>query len=187
MEIEDFKGKIDLSGVSYSEAEIESIFQLRTKSTIKNINRKMLLDALLMIITAILLISLTFAIGLRSRYYVSTQIIGLSLLLLAHYRLKYLHLNKSDFHHQSIREVISSTYRTFKKYWIGYHIVVPLMMASLSIKLMLDLSHDINMLFSIFISVCSGLVGLMVTYIVAKKMYHKEYNKLKEVYQHFEY
>ena len=186
MELEDLKGKIDVSKISYSRAEIESILELRTKKTVRSINKKMLVDALLMIATTIVLIAITFTLGLRSRYLITAQIVSLALLLLAHYRIKYILLNKVNLHSYTVSEVIQQTYKTTRRYWIGYHVVVPMMFSSLTWYLILSISAQSHSFITFLSSLTVGLMTLGITNVLVRKIYQAEYQQLKKNYEQFQ-
>lgn len=186
MELEDLKGKIDVSKISYSRAEIESIFELRTKKTVRSINKKMLIDALLMITTTVVLVAITFSLGLRSRYIISIQILSLALLLLAHYRIKYLLLNKLDLHSHSVTEVIQVTFKTIRRYWIGYHVVIPLLFSSLTWYLISGIAKHQDSLVTLMISSAIGILTLGITNVLVRKIYQGDYQQLKKNYEQFQ-
>ena len=97
MGIEDLKKDIQESQINYSRTEIEDIFRIRTKRSLSKINIKMLWDAVLMAVSVVVLVVATFMIGLKDKYLVSLEIIGVMLFLFIHYRIKYRLLNKLNF------------------------------------------------------------------------------------------
>lgn len=180
MELDQLKKLYNTSSINYSRAELQSIFDIRTKGTLQQINKKMLVDGVLMLITAVSLISVTFLLGLRSKYLISSQILGFTVLLFLHYRLKYWLINTIDFEKFGINHAIKRVYNIFKTYWIIYQLCVPLFTVFLCYKLAnyLAILNDIDQAI-LYPSV--GVLMLMITSILLKAIYGKEIKKLKEL------
>lgn len=172
MELDDLKKKVDLTGVKYSQKEIKSIFEIKTKHTLKIINRKMFIDAIAMLITASILIAITFTLGLKSRFIVSAQILGLVAVLLIHYKTKYLLLNRGYLSSRGLFDTFRKTYRTFRNYMITYLVIVPGMIIILS-SLLLNLN--------VITGLALSIVGVIITAGLLKLIYGKEYSRLREL------
>ncbi len=120
MEIQELKDQFNKASVHYSRQELNDIFEVRMKSTVDQVNKKMLWDAVLMLVVAGGLIMATFLIGLKQRYWVSGEILVVSLLLLLHYRIKYYLLNRFDFEGNVMQALMRCKKRLLfymKVYW----------------------------------------------------------------------
>ncbi len=125
MELDELKNKLNAVHIHYSAQELNEIFEIRTKRAVSNVNRKMLWDAILMVIVAAGLIAVTFLTGLKSRYLVSGEIVAMSVLLLIHYRIKYYLLNTIGFD-GNIRQAMFQCLNRMQLYMYVYWTVVPL-------------------------------------------------------------
>ncbi len=182
MELEELKTKKWQNEVSYSLDELESIFEIRTKSTIKNVNRKMFIDAMLMLLTTTVLISTTFWLGLRSKYIVSGQIIGFACFLLMHYRIKYLILNNVNLLSNTIRDGIASVYKRLYNYIIAYYIFIPIFAISLMFKIRSDLGYQIELSTENALIYSVTLMGsILVVYLLSTVLYKKDLARLKSL------
>ncbi|HNP19633.1 MAG TPA: hypothetical protein PKL31_14445 [Fulvivirga sp.] len=182
MELEELKEQIADSQVSYSRSELKEIFTLRTKRTVSKINRKMLIDALLMILTTALLVAATFIIGLRSRYVVSGQIIGFSLLIFVHYRIKSVLIKKAQNSDNGLQIGAEKLVRILNKYIYAYKIILPSFFSILTIKHYYDLTHNWSAVSDHWlIIIIAAVTGYIAANITAKMIYGKELNKLKKI------
>ncbi len=180
MELEELKQRNWLKEIKYSRAELESIFEVRTKSSVKDINRKMLLDALFMLLTTSILILVTFLLGLKSRYLISGQIIGFALLLLMHYKIKYIMLNRVSFHKDHIRKGIIKVYSRLRNYVVAYYIIVPLFVLTLLTKTRSDLGYDFD-INGLLLSLIALFSSLIVTHLLVKILYRKDLERLMAI------
>jgi len=133
MDIDKLK-EIKTDAVKYSRAEINQIFELKTQRSLRSTNRKMLLDLLLMGATTILLITLTFFIGLQSRFLVSGQIAIIAGVLLIHYRIKYNLLNHVDLIGDGIKLAIVKIKNRLDAYLVFYQAALPPLFGLLMLK-----------------------------------------------------
>lgn len=124
MKLDDLKNKN--RPIEYSRAELEGIFEVRTKRSIQNINRTMLKDALTMLLTAIVFIAITFGLGLSERYFIAIEIVALSLLLLIHYRVKYALLNNINLANEGLKVGLIKLLNRVNAYMTIYKMVIPL-------------------------------------------------------------
>ncbi|MEM9857373.1 MAG: hypothetical protein AAF843_08460 [Bacteroidota bacterium] len=97
MELEEIKDYIRKEQPNYSRAEIQDILRIRTKRSLSRVNSTMFWDAVFMGLTVAMLVGVTFIIGLKDKYIISLELIGLALCLFIHYRIKYRLLNKINF------------------------------------------------------------------------------------------
>jgi hypothetical protein len=182
MELEDLKERITDNTVNYSRTELEQIFQLRTKRTVSQINNKMLIDVLLMILTTAVLVTATFIIGLRSRYVVSGQIIGFSILIFIHYRIKHVLLNRTVNSKYGIREATKKLIHLLNIYINAYKIILPNFFALLVVKHFYDLSQNWEIVISNWPLILTAFVfGFLAAYMSSKIIYGKEIERLKGV------
>ncbi len=97
MELEEVKDYIRKEQPNYSRAEIQDILRIRTKRSLSRVNSTMFWDAVFMGLTVAMLVGVTFIIGLKDKYIISLELIGLAFCLFIHYRIKYRLLNKINF------------------------------------------------------------------------------------------
>lgn len=180
MELDQLKKSYKKSEVKYSSEELKSIFEIRTQGSIKSINNKMLIDALLMILMTLVLITITFTLGLRSKYMVSGQIAGFGIILLLHYRLKYFLLNNINFERNDIRSAIRKVFKIFKMYWYGYQIIIPAMTITL-FAFVNEYAVLLKNIGPLFIYPIVGLISFFITSSLLKTIYGAEFKKLKEL------
>ncbi len=182
MELEELKEQVARNAVSYSRSELNEIFTLRTKRTVSKINKKMLIDVLLMILTTTLLVAATFIIGLRSRYVVSAQIIGFALLIFVHYRIKFILIKRAFNSEYGLRIGAKKLVSLLNKYIFAYKIVLTSFFSILTIKHYSDLAYDWSAIVEqwpiIFIAAVTGYLAATIT---AKMIYGKELEKLNKI------
>lgn len=186
MELDKLKGKVDFSTVKYSKDELDNIFQLRIKGNIASMNKKMLMDAILMGLVTSLLVAITFYIGLRNRYVISMELVGFAVLLLIHYRIKYVLLNNVNLHAQTVNSTVEKVYKRFKAYWIAYHWFVPMLSAALSIQLCRVLNYQFDSWQLIVATVMTMIISWVITHNVVKRLYGKEYQSLQKINHRFQ-
>jgi len=169
---------------SYSKAELKSIFEIKTRRQVKSVNKIMLLDYALMTATALVLIATTFLLGLKSRYFITFEIVGLSTVMAIHYWIKYRLLNPKSLQHKDLKSTIEQLIKRLKGYLIAYKVIIPFMVSAVYLRLQYNLmslqnrtpqESIIELLFVVPIAV---LCYLFVQWLSAK-MYGTQLSKLK--------
>ncbi|QSE97135.1 hypothetical protein [Fulvivirga lutea] len=184
MELEQLKGKILETDVSYSKSELEDIFKIKTQSAVQRINRTMLIDALVMIGLTALLVLITFYLGLKSRYVVSSQIIGAAAILLVHYKIKYRLINVFN-PNLSVIENAQKTYNYLKRYCLAYYIITPLLTLSLSFNLYLQLNLDWSTTSIFLVLLGITIITLACTHLIVRIIYYNPKNRIKTIILQF--
>ena len=138
MEIEELKDRLNKIDVHYSRQELDDIFGVRMQRMVSKVNRKMYWDAILMLLVSGTLVAITFSIGLKERYWVSGEIVVVSMLLLLHYRIKYYLLNRIDFE-GNVKQAITRCKKRLMFYMRLYWVVVPISMGVLYFNIQLGL------------------------------------------------
>lgn len=172
MELKELKKQIEVNSIRYSRDELHSIFEIKTRHAVKSINRKMSVDAIIMGITTAVLVMITFSLGLKSAFVVSSQIVGLSVVLLLHYRIKYMLLNRHHSVQLGLYNAIKRTFVTLKIYMALYLFIVPAMVIYLSAHV-----FSISFLFLFMI----GIISLFITLVLLKWLYGNEYFRIKKL------
>ena len=130
MELEEIKRILETSEIKYSKREINDIFGIRTRRSLKSVNRKMLWDVLGMITMVLILVTITFMIGLQDRYLISAEIIGLAVILTIHYRIKYHLLNKFNYD-RGVKTILITVKGRLTHYLKAYLLIIPTVAAAL--------------------------------------------------------
>ncbi|MBL3657564.1 hypothetical protein [Fulvivirga sediminis] len=117
--------KAQTDEAKYSKREINEIFEVKTKRSLKVLNRSMLFDALLMIVTIVAFISYSFLMGLKDRLWISAELITMALVLTLHYKIKYNLINQLDFEANGVKSAMTKTIRKLKKYIKIYETAIP--------------------------------------------------------------
>ena len=171
--------QLDLERVKYSKEELDSIFEVRTKRNISKINKSMLVDAILMMITAGFLIFTTFILNLQSRYLVSLEILGFVFVMLVHYKIKYTLINRQpDFESEDLLSGISVIVKRIKNYVLAYKLIVPLIICALYARFNYTASLDINYL---WLLAPIFLGGFLIVHWTCRLMYGKALGELLEL------
>ncbi|MEQ8925111.1 MAG: hypothetical protein RLO81_04820 [Fulvivirga sp.] len=184
MELEELKNKVQKDDIKYSSQELESIFEIKTLSTVQRINRTMLIDALVMTGLTALLVGVTFYLGLKSRYVVSSQIIGAAAILLVHYKIKYRLINVFN-PNLSIVQNSERTYKYLKRYCSAYYIIVPLLTVSLGANLYLQLNLDWSTIAVFLVILGMAIITLACTHLIIKIIYSKPISRIKAIIYQF--
>ena len=134
--ITDWKNYTDLSfeEKKLSREELQSVFESQTKNSLQTINRNMRLDAILMSVVAVIFITLAFVLNLQSRLFISLSLMALVTILLIHYRIKYLLINKLDWK-QDLRSVLQRLVNRLRLYMLVYKIAAPILVTCLYIAM----------------------------------------------------
>lgn len=186
MKLEDLKKTLIDGNIKYSNQELENIFELRTKRTLSTINKKMLADVLLMILTTMILVSSTFILGLKSKFIISGEIIGFSFIAFVHYQIKYRLLNVFNFEENSLLKSVIKIKNRLSNYLIFYKIIIPIFFSLLLTKYLFDQYNNWNDILDFW-----PLIGLtiLISFLIVNKLtsilYGKELRKLKEVIASF--
>lgn len=141
MEFDVLKKQLEESAPHYSRNEIESIFEIRAKRTVSDFNKVMQIDLIVMAVVALLMVALTFALGLKEKYFISLEILLIAGLLYVHFRIK-----KAVIQRQlantgiilSIEKVISR----IRCYVTVYKVLIPVIICSVYAKTILILLNS---------------------------------------------
>ncbi|ELR69249.1 hypothetical protein C900_05320 [Fulvivirga imtechensis AK7] len=180
--------------IEYTKTTLNDIFEIRTKRAVGKINRNMLWDAILMLIATAGFIVITFALGLKSRFMISGELILIATILGIHYRIKYLTINKFDFEDSGIGVAIRKVIKRLKGYIILYKILIPALSAVLYLLYCSNAyyyeygSYSLSELGTS--SIAPVLLITITCYLVAWKvtqiMYGQELKKLQELSNEFD-
>ena len=174
MELEDLKQSVHTGNAQYSEAELQSIFTIKTKGTVRHLNKKMLMDATIMIVVTGLLIAATFYLGIKSRYTVSALLVGMSALLLIHFQIKKYLLGHSVSTSRPVLQGLKRTVRILKSYIIGYYITIP----ALTILMFHAIGSALRINTSEVVYIAGLLTGTLLCYVTVRLMYADELKRL---------
>lgn len=185
MELNDIKIEVNSKELRYSRSEIEDILRIRTKRSLSQINRKMMIDAISMIGSVWVLVTVTFLIGLKDRYIISLEIVGLASLLLIHYRIKYKLLNRLNFE-IDICSAAKKAAKRLSSFMLIYLWVIPTGISTLYLYIQLSLSilAEWSLEETIFrygLVVPLILIGIFLTRGLIKLLYQTHLDELNEV------
>ena len=176
--------------VHYSRNELESIFEIKTRRSLREINKSMLTDAVFMILATAGFMSVTFILGLKGRYVISGELLLVATLLGLHYRIKYLTFNKINFNKNNIKEAVARIIKKVRVYLWLYKVLTPLIASGLFLLYQANLSYyqtgiyALNTPFySISIAAGIGILALILTHFITQAMYGKELNRLRKLYE----
>jgi hypothetical protein len=182
MELEDLKKTLVDKKIKYSNQEIENIFEIRTKRTVSTINKKMMTDVILMILTTLILVSVTFILGLKSKFIISGEIIGFSLMAFVHYQIKYRLLNDFNFEKNSLLQSVTKIKNRLNYYLISYKIIIPIFFSFLLTKYLFDQDNNWNNILELWpIISATAIISFLIVNKLTSILYGKELRKLKEV------
>lgn len=168
--------------IAYSRTEINQIFELRTQRSLKSTNKKMLFDLLLMGVTTILLIAITFYLGLQSRILISGQIGIIACILIIHYRIKYILLNNVDMISDGIKSAVIKIKNRLEMYIIVYQIVLPPLFSLLMIKFQFDtLGSWSAVLAKWYYVAATFVISFVVVRLLCFKIYGNDINNFKNL------
>lgn len=181
MDIEKLK-EIKTDAIKYSRAEINQIFELRTARSLKSTNKKMLIDLLLMGVTTILLIAITFFIGLQSRFLVSGQIVIVAGILIIHYRIKYILLNNVDLTSDGIKSAVIKIKSRLEGYIIFYQVSLPILFTLLMLKFQLETHGNwSNVLGNWYYLASTFIISIVVVRLLCNKIYGNDLRSFKSL------
>ena len=183
MELDELKREIAHTEPRYSRSELESIFEIKTRNTVKHMDKIMRYDLITMVLVTVAMVSITFYAGLENRYFISTQIVLLATALFLHFSIK----RKVIYKQLASRGIMESIEKTLAKtitYIRVYKIIIPLIISSLHIKTSVDIASafDIssNSLLLFLLTVIPLFYGTyLFTNWLSKKMYGSAVDKLK--------
>ena len=187
MELDELKELINEKPISYSREELESIFQIKTKRQLGEVNKKMRVDMILMILTALGIISVAFFLGLRDRLSLSAEVILLVGLVLIHYRIKYVKVNQINLFKYDVRAGVEKSVNSLKFYLKLYKIVIPFFTAffySYQRTVLLNIKGTIpqgisEWSFEIGIVLLIMVLTFFLTQWISQRLYGKELTKLE--------
>ncbi|UII30271.1 hypothetical protein LVD17_18420 [Fulvivirga ulvae] len=175
--------------VHYNRKELDSIFEIKTRRSLQGINRSMLTDAVLMVLATAGLMTITFILGLKSRYIISGELLLVAILLGLHYRIKYLTFNKINLNKNSIKEAISRITKKVSLYLLLYKVLTPLVAVSLFVLYEANTNfyktgyYSLNdPLYVLVVASGIGILVLVLTHFITKAMYGKELQRLKQLH-----
>ncbi|UII20058.1 hypothetical protein [Fulvivirga ligni] len=125
----------------YSKAELESIFEMRTKRSMKKLNTNMLMDAIFMMLTTVAFIAISYALGLENLLWISCGMVSIACTLLIHYKIKYRSLNHLNFEDQGIRSALSKSLNRLTMYIKLYKVAVPTISTILYLSYLIQLNY----------------------------------------------
>jgi len=183
MELDELKRELAQTEPQYSRSELESIFEIKTRNTVKNMDKIMRYDLITMVLVTVAMVSITFYAGLENRYFISMQIVLLATALFLHFSIK----RKVIYKQLASRGIMESIEKTLAKtitYIRVYKIIIPLIISSLHIKTSVDIASafDIssNSLLLFLLTVIPLFYGTyLFTNWLSKKMYGSAVDKLK--------
>lgn len=190
MELDELKETWKTSNpVHYNREELDSIFEIKTRRSLKSINRSMLNDAFLMVLATAGFITLTFILGLKSRYVISGELVLVATLLGIHYRIKYLTINKINLNQNSIKEAISLIIKKVRVYLVLYKVLTPLIAGGLYLLYEVNAhyyqagSYSLaDPVFSLGIAAGIALLALVLTHLITRAMYGRELGRLRQLH-----
>lgn len=138
--ITEWKSYTDLSfeEKKLSREDLQTVFESQTKKSLQTINHNMRFDAILMFIVAVVFIVLAFILNLQSKLFISLSLVALVTVLLIHYRIKYLLLNKINWN-EDLRSVLQRLVKRLRLYVLIYKIAVPVLVTCLYIASQINL------------------------------------------------
>ncbi|MBL6449519.1 hypothetical protein JMN32_24620 [Fulvivirga sp. 29W222] len=176
--------------VQYSRKELDSIFEIKTRRSLKSINRSMLTDAVFMVLVTAGFVSITFILGLKSRYIISGELLFIAILLCLHYRIKHLTLSRINLSENNITEAILQIIKKVKGYLLLYKVLTPLIAGGLFILYQVNTNFYNTGIYSlprpaftIGIALSTGILVLALTHFITTTMYGKELKRLKQMYK----
>lgn len=185
MELEQIKRHVLETQPTYSQAEIEDIFSIRTKKSLSKVNSNMFWDAVFMGLSVVGLVSVTFVLGLKDKYLISIEIIGLAFCLLIHYRIKHRLLNRFNFE-IDIQNAAKRLVNSLSSFMRLYLWLVPSAISVLYLYIQFRLYHLSNWLifettvrFALVIPLL--LITLFLTKGLIRIMYQRHLDELKEI------
>ena len=183
MELDELKRELAQTEPQYSRSELESIFEIKTRNTVKNMDKIMRYDLITMVLVTVAMVSITFYAGLENRYFISMQIVLLATALFLHFSIK----RKVIYKQLASRGIMESIEKTLAKtitYIRVYKIIIPLIISSLHIKTSVDIasafdisSHSLLLFLLTVIPLFYGTY--LFTNWLSKKMYGSAVDKLK--------
>ncbi len=174
--------------VQYSRTEINQIFEFKTERSLKSTNRKMLLDLLLMGVTTIILIAITFYIGLQSRFMVSGQIVIIACVLIIHYRIKYILLNNVDLTKDGIKSAVLKIKNRLEGYMVFYQAILPLFFALLMVKFQFDTYGKWNEVLGHWhYTIATLVISFIVVKLLCYKIYGNDLSNFKKLFDSLDY
>ena len=167
----------------YSRAALNSIFEVKTKRSLRQINRSMWLDAVIMLLVTASFIVISFMLGLKDRYVISGELLLVALLLYIHYKIKRMMLNQVQFTDSNIKNVLERIISKMQVYLYAYSIIIPATGAGLYLLYQYNLSTYSRMPFTlattdILITSCVGATLFLITRFICRLMYGHELDKL---------
>ncbi|UII26483.1 hypothetical protein LVD15_24830 [Fulvivirga maritima] len=179
--------KAQTDEVKYSKKEVDEIFEVKTKRSLKTLNRNMLTDALLMALTTLAFISVSFLLGLKDRVWISAELITMALVLTLHYKIKYHLINQFDFEVNGVKSAMIKTIDKLKRYIKIYKIGIPCISTLLFITYLIRVNfYQHGVYFSsdlltwkwALAPVCY-LTTHLIVHVLAKWMYGKSISKME--------
>lgn len=185
MELEVLKESINKSEPRYSRQEIEGIFEVKTKHTVRGMGRVMLFDLIIMSVVAIIMIGLAFIIGLQDRYFISLEIILVTGVLYLHYAIKR-KLIYSQLSNAGITYSIENTLKTIKLYINFYKVLVPTIICSIFLKTAADIAQSFQLSNEIIVVITLAALPLgygayKLTTLLANKLYYPTIERLNQL------
>lgn len=185
-ELDELKSTWNGKQLAYSKAALSDIFEVKTKRTVRAINRTMLLDYTLMLIAAAGLIALTFFLGLKSRYIVALEILTVTSLMIIHYGIKYRVINSVNLQHNDVKHSISKLSNRLNAYLLAYRVVIPVFIGAVYLKIQWNLLQIKGVewqeeLLAIGLAVPIMVLTYFLVQWISKRMYGRAIEQLKQL------
>ncbi|MEO1054333.1 MAG: hypothetical protein AAFX87_27090 [Bacteroidota bacterium] len=175
--------------LAYDRSDLHHLLETKVRDTLKSVNRNMLSDALVMVGTVIMFIALVFIIDLKASLSISVTLAVAALVLLLHYRVKYILLNKPNLAINGISMGLRKIIKGLRIYITTYKIVLPLFAAALYIMALINIdiySHgslqwNLPFLTKAALSIPLSILMYYLTRQLVNRLYGKHLKRLEEV------
>jgi len=117
------------------ETELSNQLIDKANNAIRQINRVMRIDAIIMMAITALFISITFIINLESKYSVSLLLLCMMMFLGVHYWIKHTLINNHDFKNENIANILNKKMKYLRWYERAYYYGIPIIFLGLYIYL----------------------------------------------------
>lgn len=148
MDLDILKEKLNAKEPRYHRDEIQSIFEIKAKHAVNNVDRVMHIDLIVMSIVAASMVCITFIFGLENRHFISIQILLLSVVLYLHFALKRRVIYKQLENHGIINSIDNIVRKTLA-YIKLYKIIIPIVIGSIYLKTVNDIAIAFDFEYSI--------------------------------------
>ena len=175
----------------YNEESLTILFRNKTKSAIKKINRKMFVDAMLMVITILGFIALSFILNLQAKFTLAASMTIIMAGLLLHYWVKYRILNHTDLTGPGLVLALNMIIKKLELYIKIYNWGLPALISALYLLLIANLAYyktgvyslDTSFLLKSLFVFPVGFAGYFLTKKLTKVLYQKELDHLKSCHK----